>query len=197
MISAYTIQKRSSLLKNSENSRNFSYFRICGKIDRLIRFSAALIIGVLAVWRHNKNKNQKKQSFGNKWNLTSPLGGVDFEIVSFWFLVCHAATQLALQLHQERIQVVREWTRFNLWEGSFRFPLRARCCFRGSQAQPGKSEVKRSILWYHDRAGCAPLISWRRCRWAWRWRLLAIIYMHCFPKWASFGKISTKFTRGN
>jgi len=28
-------------------------------------------------------------------------------VFGFWFLVCNAATQLALQLHQERIQVVR------------------------------------------------------------------------------------------
>jgi len=28
-------------------------------------------------------------------------------IIAFWFLVCHATTQLALQVQQERIKVVR------------------------------------------------------------------------------------------
>jgi len=52
--------------------------------------------GGLAVWQHNNNKTKKN------------IAGVPFDSVrrfraSFWFLVCNAVTQLALQLQQERI----------------------------------------------------------------------------------------------
>jgi len=46
------------------------------------------------------------------------------------------------QLHSGNFQVVPR-TRFHLREGSFRFNPRARCCFGGRQARPGKSEAKR------------------------------------------------------
>jgi len=43
----------------------------------------------------------------------------------------------------------------------------------------------------------APLGSQSRCRWAWWWRLLAIICRHCLPRLASLGKTGTDFDRGN
>ena len=46
------------------------------------------------------------------------------------------------QLHSGNFEIVPR-TRFHLREGSFRFNPRARCCFGGRQARPGKSEAKR------------------------------------------------------
>ena len=52
----------------------------------------------------------------------------------------------------------------HLWACSFRFPLLARCSFRGRPARPAMLEVKRPISWYQDRAGYAPLRSQSCCR---------------------------------
>ena len=41
--------------------------------------------------------------------------------------------------------------------------------------------------------GYAPMRSQSRCRWAWGWRLLAIICLHCFPRLVSLGKTGTNF----
>ena len=81
------------------------------------------VIGVLAVWRYNKPKNQKQ--------FPNTFGGGDFEIVPTY-----------------KISPLRRL---------FRFPPRARGCFRGKQTQLGKSEATRPIPWYQDRAGCSPL----------------------------------------
>ena len=44
-------------------------------------------------------------------------------------------------------------TRFHQWEGSSRFPPRARCFFRGRPARPAMLEAKRPIQWYQPRTG--------------------------------------------
>jgi len=85
----------------------------------------------------------------------------------------------------------------HLWAGSFPFPPRALCSFRGRPARLAMLEAKQPIPWYQDRVGYTPLTSWSRCRWAWWCRLLAIICLHCLPKLASFGKTGTNFSKGN
>ena len=67
----------------------------------------------------------------------------------------------------------------NLWAGSLNFPPGAGCFFHGRQVRPGKSEATRPIPWHQDRAGYAPLRFRFRCWWARRWRIIAIIGLHC------------------
>jgi len=90
---------------------------------------------------------------------TIALGGADFEIIH---------TNNILPAH-------------HLWAGSLYFHTRAGCFFHGRQVRPGKSEATRPIPWYQDRAG-APLRSRCRCWWARRWRIIAIIGLHCLSE---------------
>jgi len=68
------------------------------------------------------------------WNSSgqfqTSLGGADFEIILTNNLPAH-----------------------HLWAGSFHFPPRARCSFRGRPARPAMLKAKRPISWYQDRAG--------------------------------------------
>jgi len=57
-----------------------------------------------------------------------------YEHIGFWFLVCYAATQLALQLQQERIQVVRSISSTNLGTTNVQYTL--------SCTQPSKIAAK-------------------------------------------------------
>jgi len=51
-----------------------------------------------------KERNRKKEETSERDKERKKERGIVF---GFWFLGCYAATQIALQLHQERIQVVR------------------------------------------------------------------------------------------
>ena len=93
-------------------------------------------------------------------SLTISLGGADFEIIP---------TNNIFSAH-------------HLWAGSLHFPPRARCFFHGRQVRPEKSEATRPIQWYQPRTGYAPLRFWCRSLWAWRWRIVAIIGLHCLSK---------------
>ena len=70
----------------------------------------------------------------------------------------------------------------HVWAGSLRFPPRAGCFFHGRQVRPEKSEATRPIPWYQPRTGCAPLRSRCRSLWARRWRIVAIISLHCLSE---------------
>ena len=69
-----------------------------------------------------------------------------------------------------------------LWAGSLHFPPLAGCFFHGGQGRPGKSEAMRAIPWYQDRTGYTPMRSRFRCWWARRWRIVAIVNLHCLSE---------------
>jgi len=65
----------------------------------------------------------------DKCNLSSSLGGADFEIIP---------TNNILPTH-------------HLWADSLHFPPRVGCFFHGKQVRPEKSEATRPIPWHQDR----------------------------------------------
>ena len=68
----------------------------------------------------------------------------------------------------------------------------------GRPTRPAMLEANQPIPWYQPRTGYAPLRSESRCRWAWWWRLLAIISLAFRDLRApGFGKTCTNFGRGN
>ena len=81
------------------------------------------------------------------------LGGADFEIIP---------TNIILPSHHS--------VHFHPWAG---------CFFHDRQVRTEKSEATRPIPWYQDQADYAPLRSRWRCWWARRWRIIAIIGLHC------------------
>ena len=72
------------------------------------------LVELLGIWRRRRGKvpppahqpgTLEAGKVGQGRGREGARGGLrDF---GFWFLVCNTATQLALRLHQERIQVVR------------------------------------------------------------------------------------------
>ena len=96
-----------------------------------------------------------------KWKgFPISLGGANFEIIP---------TNNSLPAH-------------HLWARSWHFPSRAGCIFNGRQVRPKKSEATRPIPWYQPRTGYAPLRSRYRSLWAWWWRIIAIIGLHCLSE---------------
>ena len=101
-------------------------------------------------------------SCANVCECVTSLGGDDFEIIPMNnILPAHHLWARSLKLH---------------------FLPRAGWFFHGRQVRPEKSEATRPISWYQPRTGYTPLRSWYWSLWARRWRIVAIIGLHCLSE---------------